>query len=271
MSNQFDSKRQLSVYEKQQLIKYGLKETDFLQEGEMPIEYFTTKVDFADLTLNIGSEVLIPRVETEELIDLAMETLNNCKEKDIKILDLGTGSGAIALALINRLIKSDFQGKNWQFCLTDSSNRALALAKKNYYELFKNSVNNKFLQIDFLLSDLLNKVPKNLQFDLVLANLPYIPSAKIRELTSSVRDFEPIVALDGGKDGFDLIATALKQLLSAKFLSDSATLFFETHESHNYQFIKENYSFIIEAFEIDFIKDQFARQRFFKLRKKSLL
>lgn len=268
MSNQSDSKRQLSVYEKQQLIKYGLKEIDFLQKGEMPVEYFTNKVDFADLTININQEALIPRIETEELVKLAIEILPEYKQDSVKILDLGTGCGAISLSLINYLIKTNYQEKKWHFYLSDSSNQALALAKKNYYELLHNSIEREFLTVDFLLSDLLDKAPENLKLDLVLANLPYIPSTKIESLASSVKDFEPVMALDGGKTGFDLIAKALRQLLADGFLKTNTILLFETHESHDCQFIKKNFPFIIDTFETLFLKDQFAHQRFLKLRKK---
>jgi release factor glutamine methyltransferase len=268
MSNQLGSKRQLSVYEKQQLIKYFLKESDFLKKGEIPIEYFTGKVDFSNLVLNIGPQALIPRVETEELLNLAMKLLAGLKQDDVSILDLGTGCGAIALALINQLIKANYQKRKWYFYLTDSSTEALTLAKENYDELLLSRVDKRFLKIDFLLSDLLDKVPKNSKFDLVLANLPYIPSVKIEGLASSVKDFEPIMALDGGETGFDLIAQALEQLLTGNFLNDGAALLFETDESHDQQFVKEHFYFILDIFETSFLKDQFARQRFLQLRKK---
>jgi release factor glutamine methyltransferase len=268
MSNQFNSKRQLSVYEKQQLIKYGLKEIDFLQKGEMPVEHFTNKVDFADLTLNIGQEALIPRIETEELVKLAIEVLADYEQDNIRILDLGTGCGAISLSLMNYLIKTNYQEKNWHFYLTDVSANALKLAQRNYDELLLHGVDERFLKIDFLISDLLDKVPKNLKPDLVLANLPYIPSTKIEGLTSSVKNFEPLMALDGGKTGFDLVAEALRQLLTGDFLNNNATLLFETDENHDYQFVKKNFPFVLDVFETLFLKDQFARQRFLKLRKK---
>jgi len=259
--------KQLSVYEKQQLLKYGLSESDFLKKKEMPIEYFTGWVDFAGLTLKVNKDVLIPRIETEELVDHALEFLkNNCQQK-LRILDLATGSGAIGLALMKQLDSLNFLDKNLDFYLTDQSARALALAKSNYQKLLSKLVNKDNLQVSFLLSNLFAAIKDNLQFDLVLANLPYIPSLEIKNLSTSVKDFEPILALDGGKTGFELIARALDQILKKNILAKDAVLIFETYHTHNYQFVKNNYSSLFEKFKIKFIKDQFNRQRFLWLKK----
>lgn len=266
MSNNLKSKRRLSVYEKQQLLKYNLSEEEFLKKGEMPVEYFTSWVDFAGLTLRINKNVLIPRVETEELVNHALESLKNNQQKNIKVLDLGTGSGTVALALINQLHLLNYLDKKLDFYLIDLSAEAISLAKNNYQKLLLKSLNNDRVKVNFLKSNLLEKIENNFQFNLILANLPYIPSSRVKKLSSSVKDFEPIIALDGGKTGFELIAKALAQLLDKNLLAKEAILLFETDYSHDYQFLKNYYPSLLKLFEINFIKDQFARQRFLELK-----
>ena len=269
MSNYLDSPRQLSVYEKQQLLKYKLSEVDLLKNGEMPVEYFTTKVDFAGLTLNINNNVLIPRIETEELSELALKIIKDKRQSMIKVLDLGTGSGAIVLALINQLSLLNYLSAKWEFYLFDYSAEAISLAKKNYQQFLAKVVNEDNLKINFLVSNLLEKCPHDLQFDLILANLPYIPSEQIQFLPASVKDFEPILALDGGKTGFELIARAIEQLLSNNLLNKNTVLLFETYHTHNQKFLKKHYPNLFELFDIVFIKDQFDKQRFLQIKIKA--
>ena len=267
MSNHGNKQRALSIYEKQQLLKYGLSEAEFLKMGEMPVEYFTGRVDFAGLTLEVNQDVLIPRIESEELVDQALDFAKSCPKQQLRILEIATGSGAIALALINKIQQLNYLTKSWEFVLTEISAPALAVAKKNYRHLLAKDINQDKIKVKFILSNLLDEIKPPPPFDLVLANLPYIPHSAIKSLGASVKEFEPPMALDGGETGFSLIASALEQLLEKQLLADEATVILETHHLHDQRFIRRNFSFLFTQFEIQFIKDQFNRQRFLHLKK----
>ncbi len=265
--NHRNEQRVLSLYEKQQLLQYGLSEADFLKKGEMPVEYFTGRVDFAGLTLTINQDVLIPRVESEELVDQALDFAKKCSKQQLRILEIGTGSGAIALAFINKIRQLNYLNKSWEFALTEISAPALATAQNNYQQLLAKDINQDQIKVKFILSNLLEAIKQSPPFDLVLANLPYIPHSAIKSLGASVKEFEPWLALDGGETGFSLIASALEQLLAKQLLADEATIMVETYHLHDQQFIRRNFSFLFGQFEIKFIKDQFNRQRFLHLKK----
>jgi release factor glutamine methyltransferase len=205
--NQLNSRRVLSPYEKNHLRKYDIDESLAL-ESEIPVEHLSGKVEFCGLELEVGGDVLIPRVETEELVNLSVDQIKQIYQKTSKkviIADVGTGSGAIAVCLAKNLEKLKIPFEIWAI---DVSQKALQVAQKNIgNNLRRSSVNN----IKLIKSDLLDSVPKNVLFDFVVANLPYIPTERIIHLDESVKDFEPIIALDGGPDGLFLIKKMLKQ------------------------------------------------------------
>lgn len=253
--------RTLSIYEKNQLLKYGFKETDLLSKGELPVEYLTNYVEFKNLTMKVNQNVLIPRVESEELVDL-MGDFYYLLDDDISYLEVGTGSGAISLAFYDFLTKQN-KGKINKFVVTDLSLPALNLAKENFINLFGKLILNK---IKFVQNDLLNAFSDQ-KFNLIVANLPYIPSVMIKKLDGSVKNYEPLLALDGGKTGFDLINKFLEQILYKNILTNNGKIFLEVYETHNIQFIKDNFPKIYQSFSIEEFKDQFARQRFLIFKK----
>ena len=149
-----------------------------------PIQYITGKQEFMKLNFLVTKDVLIPRQDTEILVE---EVINIAKKiENPIILDLCTGSGAIAVSLAKYV-------NNVKIFATDISPKALEIAKKNAE--FNGVKNN----IDFIESDLFNKI-KNLKFDIIVSNPPYIETDEIKKLTKDVQN-EPIQALDGGKDG----------------------------------------------------------------------
>ena len=149
-----------------------------------PIQYITGKQEFMKLNFLVTKDVLIPRQDTEILVE---EVINIAKKiENPIILDLCTGSGAIAVSLAKYV-------NNVKIFATDISQKALEIAKKNAE--FNGVKNN----IDFIESDLFNKI-KNLKFDIIVSNPPYIETDEIKKLTKDVQN-EPIQALDGGKDG----------------------------------------------------------------------
>lgn len=158
-----------------------------------PYQYIKGWVEFYKLRFKVTADVLIPRPETELLVDEVL------KFKPQSVLDLGAGSGVIAIAIAKNL-------PNTKIIASDISKKALNLAK----------MNAKFHQVNikFVLSNLLENIFKPV--DVIVTNLPYIPSARIPYLDSSVKDFEPLVALDGGEDGFELYRKLFKQIKEKK-------------------------------------------------------
>ena len=163
-----------------------------------PSAYLTGRREFYSLSLLVGPGVLIPRPETEHVVDAVLETGRALlRERDrVTFVDVGTGSGAIALAVARHL-------PALRVLATDISPAALAVAELNARRLRLAG------RVTFLAGDLL--APLHEPVDIVAANLPYIPTAVWQELSPEIRDHEPRTALDGGEDGLRVI----DRLLSA--------------------------------------------------------
>lgn len=154
------------------------------RRGE-PLQHIEGGVYFFDIYIEVNQDVLIPRPETEFLVE---EIINRVKRPK-KIIDVGTGSGCIGLALAKYF-------KDAEVHLTDISAGALLKAEEN-------SKNNN-IKASVYKSDLLYDV-NDTNFDLVVANLPYIPSEEIQSLPNEILHYEPLLALDGGREGLDYI------------------------------------------------------------------
>ena len=152
-----------------------------------PLWYIIGDADFCGYTIKVDERVLIPRPETEELVMMALDEVKN----EAKILDLCTGSGAIAISVAKELEK---KGVKVEVVASDISEDALTLAREN--------AENNGAAVRFVQSDLFENIPET--FDLIISNPPYIPSADIELLQREVRDYEPRLALDGGADGLDI-------------------------------------------------------------------
>lgn len=151
-----------------------------------PLWYIIGDADFCGYKIKVDERVLIPRPETEELVQQVVAAA----EEGNSILDLCTGSGAIAIAVYKELEKNK---RKASVTASDISEEALALAKENAEE---NGADIAFVQ-----SDLFSRIRG--RFDIIVCNPPYIPSGDIAGLQREVRDFEPRLALDGGADGLD--------------------------------------------------------------------
>lgn len=254
--------RLLSVYEKNQLLKYKFKEEDLLALGELPVEYLTGFVEFCGLRIKVNRNVLIPRVESEELVQLISDFFLSLKNK-LSYLEIGVGSGAISLAFFAFLLKQGKIDQIGQFLVSDVSKKALILAQENFKNLFHQELAKK---IKFLKSNLLDNFSKN-KFNLIVANLPYIPSDLIKSLDASVQNYEPLLALDGGQTGFDLINKFLEQVINQDALANKGKIFLEVHETHDKKFLKKYFPNIEKHFLVQEIKDQFGRHRFLILEK----
>ena len=152
-----------------------------------PIAYIIKKKEFWSRTFEINNDTLIPRPETELMIEKLVYIY---KQKKINILDIGTGSGCILISLLSELKQSNCIG-------IDISKKAIKIAIKNAKK------NNQKNNIKFLNRSLSNFYHK--KFDLIVSNPPYIRTRDIKNLDRSIKYYEPKIALDGGNDGLDVI------------------------------------------------------------------
>ena len=150
-----------------------------------PLQYITGSCDFYGRQFLINSKVLIPRPETERLVDIAIEKMNAIDSPSI--LDVGTGSGCIATTLGLEIPDSKVMG-------VDISLDALEVANENKARLCSENVL-------FIEMDILNTLPEKL-FDLLISNPPYIPKNEMENLMKDVKDFEPVIALEDENNGF---------------------------------------------------------------------
>lgn len=165
-----------------------------LKQGK-PVAYLTNSKEFHGFSLYVDERVLIPRPETEGLVELALEKGDQIDEK-LRVLELGTGSGAISLALKK-------SRPNWDITATDISRDALEVANKNFIQYQAD--------VQLIYSDLLGVVPSK-KYDLLVTNLPYIGTEKFNFLSPEVEKFEPHLALFGGEDGLGLYARLFEQI-----------------------------------------------------------
>ena len=158
------------------------------------VAYLTGKKEFRGLEFFVNNSVLVPRPETETLVETAFNILGTVEKRDsgncVKVLDLCTGSGAVAISLKHEMPECDVRA-------TDISSEALEVAKKNAVCLLPDK------KIQFFLGDLYNALPDSL-FSLIISNPPYIPSGEIETLSIEARN-EPRIALDGGDSGLEII------------------------------------------------------------------
>ena len=188
--------------EQQSIFLYDLEQ----REQHKPMAYITGICEFMGLPFVVQEGVLIPRADTEILVETVLQY--HKKEHFTKIIDICTGTGCIAISLAKY--------SNIALCGTDISNIALETAQKNAQ---KNHVLIKWLQ-----SNLLESVPKQ-HFDAIVSNPPYIATEEIQTLMKSVKDFEPHLALDGGKDGFYFYQKIVEQ--GKQYLKQGGWIFFE--------------------------------------------
>jgi release factor glutamine methyltransferase len=170
-----------------------------------PLQHLLGTAEFHGREFKSDARALIPRPETEQLVELALSTLNG--QLSTNILDVGTGSGVIAITLA--LARPDAS-----VTALDASPDALALARENAAALGAT--------VTFVEGDLLPSEP--VTFDLIVANLPYIPSGEIAALSREVQR-DPLAALDGGQDGLDLVRRLIEQ--GAQRLAPGGSMFLE--------------------------------------------
>ena len=185
------------------------KELVQARRDNIPVQYITHSVNFYGLELYVDENVLIPRFETEELVENAIKLINN-KFKSPKVLDLCCGSGAIGLAIKEKI-------KDSIVSMSDISLDALEVAKKN-----KDKLN---LDVEIIESNLFQNI--NDKYDCILSNPPYIKTNE--EIEDIVKNNEPHLALYGGKDGLDYYEKILKDIKS--YLNTNYIIGFEIGET----------------------------------------
>lgn len=198
-----------------------------------PWEYIKGYTYFKNNKILLNHNVLIPRIETEELVNLAIKRIG----RDDQIIDIGTGSGCIAIAISKHFPKK----KIWA---TDISKKALEIARQNIK-------NNKCKNITLKKANLLNFKFNTKKSTVIIANLPYLKTKSINDLETSVKKYEPILALDGGKLGYNLYEKLLEQIKKREI--NFKHLIFEI-DPQIAQYFKTK-KFLI-------IKDSFNRERF---------
>jgi len=206
--------RDLSYYTTDAVEKRAAEYTHRRLAGE-PVAYITGAWEFYGLPIKVTRDVLIPRMDTELLVDTARELLTG-KKMDARILDLCCGSGCIACAIGHELPAS-------RLVAVDISATALAVTRENFNH---NRLTSRTICIQ---ADATASPPMSIgQFDMIVSNPPYIATAEIMTLDASVRDYEPIWALDGGPDGLKFYKSIIKYWKD--LLPEGGHLLFEVGE-----------------------------------------
>jgi release factor glutamine methyltransferase len=209
----------------------------------VPLQYLFNSTEFFSLKMRISPACLIPRPETEILVEHAIGWLQSQPVSSLKILDIGTGSGNIAIAVAKNV-------PGCKILAIDISKETLKVAQQNIE--FHRSTS----QIELMTHDILDGLKRNDLFDLIVSNPPYIDEKEWSNLPEEVRFYEPKTALNGGKEGMEVISKIIKQAplllrkggaLMMEFSGSKQTpairkVFDETEGFHNLEIVKD-YSF----------------------------
>ena len=201
-----------------------------------PIAYILNNKEFWSTNFYVDRSVLIPRPETEVLIDLILSQINN-KNNYFNILDIGTGSGCILVSLLKELTKAKGIG-------IDKSSKAIAVAKKNS---ISQQVDNRasFKNIN------LENIKFDKKFDLIVSNPPYLPDVSLKNLNLDIKLYEPKIALQGGVQGVDFLCKIIT--LASKILKIKGLLALEIGDNQFHilaKYLKENRFKILDKYTL---------------------
>lgn len=178
-----------------------------------PVQYITNEQEFMNLKFYVDENVLIPQPDTENLVEEAIKAIDEIRpEKNIKVLDLCTGSGAIAISI--KKYAEDTK-KQIEVYASDISEEAIKIAEKN--------AKRNDVHINFILSDMFQKMQEK-DFDIILSNPPYIETQTISRLSKEVQ-YEPHMALDGGEDGLEFYRVIAKN--AHEYLNKNGSILLE--------------------------------------------
>lgn len=192
--------------------------------NRMPMQYILGVCEFMGLNFKVNENTLIPRGDTEILVEKAIDLINKNDYKSV--LDIGTGSGAIAVSVAKYT--------SAKVTAVDISNEAINVAREN--------AKNNGVNIEFVNSDLFTNINK--KFDLILSNPPYIEKDVIKTLEPDVKNYEPLLALDGGIDGLDFYKSITKDC--CKYLNQNGSIVFEIGYNQS-----EAVSGFLDAYDFD--------------------
>jgi release factor glutamine methyltransferase len=201
-----------------------------------PIAYILNNKEFWSTNFYVDRSVLIPRPETEVLIDLILSQINN-KNNYFNILDIGTGSGCILVSLLKELTKAKGIG-------IDKSSKAIAVAKKNSTSQHVDS-RSSFKNIN------LEEIKFDKKFDLIVSNPPYLPDVSMKNLNSDIKLYEPKIALQGGVQGVDFLCKIIT--LASKILKINGLLALEIGDNQFHilaKYLKENRFKILDKYTL---------------------
>lgn len=219
-----------------------------------PIQYILKEAFFYNLLFNVSSDVLIPRPETEELVDIILKSQTTNNFIPTTILDIGTGSGCIPITLKKHLSQAKVTG-------LDISDKALQVAKSN---AIKNNVEVEFLNIDILASQSNNQ--KLLSYNLIVSNPPYVLNSEAPQMDERVLEHEPHVALFVEDDDPIIFYKRIIDLCNSH-LEEKGYLYFELNPM--YALAVKNYANNSKIFNFtEILNDMSGKQRFFKAQKK---
>lgn len=212
---------------------------------QKPIQYIIGETEFYGLKFNVNENTLIPRQETEELVDLIISDFINSKleTRNSKLLDIGTGSGCIAISLAKNIPNSDVSA-------IDVSGKALQIATEN--------AKQNGVEVRFILKDILYTEDLDENFDLIVSNPPYVRNLEKHEIKPNVLEYEPHLALFVEDDDALLFYRKIAQL-AKKNLSENGKLYFEINQYLGNETVEllENLGFK----KIELIKDIYENNR----------
>lgn len=244
LANLLGKNREYLIFHDEEEIEEGLNKIFFekierLKKHE-PLQYIINKQEFMGLNFYVDENVLIPQPDTENLVEEVIHLIKSIiknNKSEIKVLDMCTGSGAIAIS-----ISKYIENENVKIYASDISLNAIKIAQKN-------SLQNNIFDIEFIESDLFNSIDENLKFDIIVSNPPYIESKIISQLSQEVQK-EPIIALDGGEDGLDFYKKIIIE--AKKYLNKDGILAFEI--GYNQKISVEN------LFKVNYYKNIYTKK-----------
>lgn len=221
-------------------------------KNEKPIQYILGETEFYGLPFKVNKNTLIPRPETEELVSLVITYHSErSEESQISILDIGTGSGCIAISLAKNI-------KNAQVYAMDVTTEAIEKAKEN---ALLNEVDVTFIECDILSFRLTELVSASYKFDTIVSNPPYIRNLEKAEIQNNVLNNEPHLALFVDDDNPLIFYRAITEFAVEK-LKENGQLFFEINE-----YLGQETKALVESFgfkNVEIIKDMFGKDRMLK-------
>lgn len=208
-----------------------------------PVAYIVGNQPFMNWKLLVDERALIPRPETEQLAENLVREIRARHLEDGHLLEIGTGAGPIAIALKKFFPQSEITA-------TDISEEALDLAAEN--------AKRHEVEIDFQLSDIFSNL-EGQKYDVIVANLPYVPTDRLAFVSEQILDFEPIIAIEAGEDGLQYIKPLIEQ--AAKHLKKNGLIAIEFWHTHGDP-VKDLVEQHLPGYEVEILKDLANFDRF---------